>query len=213
MAVLYPVMIRLEGQLCLVVGGGRVAERKVRSLLAAGARVNIVSPELTPSLQDIVDQGLAGYLPRRYRDGDVRGHFLVISATNDPGTNGKVARECARERVLINAVDDPANCNFYVPATVRRGDLVLAVSTAGKSPLLARKIREELESLYGDVYAQFLDYLGAKRAEIIRESPDDETKAGLLESCLSDEVMSALRRGDLGRAKELVDSVACGSRS
>ncbi|MFZ5898638.1 MAG: precorrin-2 dehydrogenase/sirohydrochlorin ferrochelatase family protein [Bacillota bacterium] len=213
MAVLYPVMIRLEGQPCLVVGGGQVAERKVRSLLAAGAKVSIISPELTPWLQEVVRKGLADYIPRRYREGDVRGHFLVISATNDPATNGQVARECARERVLVNAVDDPANCNFYVPATVRRGDLILAVSTAGKSPLLARKIREELESLYGNVYADFLDYLGAKRAEIIRESPDNETKAGLLESCLSDEVMSALRRGDLDRAKEWVDSVTCGSRS
>ncbi|MDI6709734.1 MAG: bifunctional precorrin-2 dehydrogenase/sirohydrochlorin ferrochelatase [Thermoanaerobacterales bacterium] len=205
MAPIYPVSLKLEGEPCLVIGGGRVAERKVRSLLAAGARVRVISPDLTPWLAGEALRGTIEHYPRPYRDGDVEGHFLVISAANDPEVNAGVARECGSRRVLLNAVDDPPHCSFFVPASIRRGDFTISVSTAGKSPLLARRVREELERLYGPVYGAFLEYLAARRAEIKAGEPDQGARQRRLEACLTQEVMAALRQGDLERAKELID--------
>lgn len=205
MAPVYPVSLKLEGQPCLVIGGGRVAERKVRSLLAAGARVRVISPDLTPWLADQARHEVIEHYRRTYREGDVEGQFLVISATNDPEVNAEVARECRSRRVLLNAVDDPSNCSFFVPASVRRGDFTISVSTAGKSPMLARRVREELEHLYGPVYGAFLEYLAARRAEIKTGESDQGARRRRLEACLTEEVLAALRQGDLERAKELID--------
>jgi len=205
MAPVYPVSLKLEGEPCLVIGGGRVAERKVRSLLEAGARVRVISPDLTQWLADQARRGAVEHFPRPYRDGDAEGHFLVISATNSPEVNAQVARECKSRRILLNAVDDPAHCSFFVPASVRRGDLTISVSTNGKSPLLARRIREELERSYGPVYGMFLEYLAARRAEILEGEPDQAARQRRLEACLTEDVMTALRQGDLKRAKELID--------
>lgn len=203
----YPVFIKLEGQPCLVVGGGLVAERKVRSLLEAGAWVRVISPGLSGALQTLADAGEIEYRPGTYRPGDVEGAFLVISATNDAEVNRLVARDCTARRILLNAVDDPEHCNFYVPATVRRGDLAIAISTGGQSPLLARKIREQLEKEFGAHYGDYLALLGEIRHNIIRNVADPVKKAQLLEALATPEILDALRNRDYDMVKELVNRV------
>lgn len=200
----YPVVLKLSGEPCLVIGGGRVAERKVGSLLDAGACVRVISPDLTAWLAAEARRGALEHLPRCYREGDVDGYFLVISATNDPEVNAVVARECRARRVLLNAVDDPEHCNFFVPAIVRRGDLVISVSTGGKSPLMARSLREELEHAYGPVYEEFLEFMAAWRLRVMAEEPDQPSRQRRMESRLTPEVMAAIKRGDLQKAKELI---------
>jgi|Deesub1362A_J573_1020465.scaffolds.fasta_scaffold00309_29 precorrin-2 dehydrogenase/sirohydrochlorin ferrochelatase len=207
MSELYPVFIKLEGEPCLVVGGGRVAARKVRSLLAAGARVRVISPALVDELRALAEAGEIKYEPRPYQPGDVAGALLAISATNDPEVNRQVARDCRARRVLLNAVDDPEHCSFYVPATVRRGDLTIAISTGGKSPLLARKIREQLEKEFGPQYGDYLALLGQIRHNIIRNVTDSAKKEQLLAALATPEILEALRDGDFDRVKELVERV------
>jgi precorrin-2 dehydrogenase/sirohydrochlorin ferrochelatase len=206
-AQLYPVFIKLAGEPCLVVGGGRVAARKVRALLAAGARVRVISPAVTDELRALADAGDIEYQARAYRTGDAEGVLLVIIATNDPEVNREVARDCRARRILHNAVDDPAHCSFFVPASVRRGDLTIAISTGGKSPLLARKIRERLESEFGPAYADYLALLGQIRHNIIRNVNDPREKEQLLEALVAPEILDALQDGDFDWAKELVDRV------
>ena len=118
--------------------------------------------------------------------------------------NRQIADDCAGRNLIVNIVDDPAKCNFYVPAIVRRGSLAIAVSTGGKSPLLARKIREELELVYGQQYEDFLDMLGVLRKEIIKNVSDPEKKKKILESLISDEILNMLKKGLLEPAKEML---------
>ncbi|MBO8128710.1 MAG: bifunctional precorrin-2 dehydrogenase/sirohydrochlorin ferrochelatase [Peptococcaceae bacterium] len=213
MAAIYPICIKLDNLPCLVVGGGKVAERKVKALLAAGGRVTVIGPDITPDLKNLALSDKLVHVARPYKKGDVDGFFLVISATNDRQVNREIAAECHQRRILLNTVDDPENCTFYVPATVRRGDLVIAVSTGGKSPLMARKIREELEHSYNDAFGAYLDLLGEIRHNIIRNVRDTGKKEALLEELLSEAIWAALKKGDYDKAKELVSRVYNGSGS
>ncbi|MEW6541753.1 MAG: bifunctional precorrin-2 dehydrogenase/sirohydrochlorin ferrochelatase [Bacillota bacterium] len=210
MSALYPVLVKLEGEPCLVIGGGRVAERKVRSLLEAHARVRVISPGLTAGLQALADAGEIEHRRGEYRPGDVEGAFLVISATNDPAANRLVAADCRARRILLNAVDDPENCSFFVPASVRRGDLTIAVSTGGQSPLLARKLREKLALEYGPLYGDYLALIGRIRHNIIRSVSDPVKKEQLLEALCAPEILDTLAKGDYDRVKELVGIVDYG---
>jgi len=159
----YPILLLLEGRPCVVVGGGRVATRKVESLLVAGARVRVISPELHPDLRALRDAARLEHVARTFASGDLEGSFLVIAATDDTLVNEQVWREAEERGLLINTVDDPPRCNFYVPAVVRRGALTLAVSTDGKSCSLAAKLRRELEELFGPEYEPLVDLLGELR--------------------------------------------------
>ncbi|MEG3070801.1 MAG: bifunctional precorrin-2 dehydrogenase/sirohydrochlorin ferrochelatase [Candidatus Syntrophopropionicum ammoniitolerans] len=145
----YMISLDLNNRKCLVVGGGKVAERKVRSLLECGAQVYVVSPEIIPSLLSMAAEGSLIYRRGSYKTSDLEDMFLVFGVTGKEEINKQIASDCASRNLIVNIVDDPAKCNFYVPAIVRRGALAIAISTCGKSPLLARRIREELELVYG----------------------------------------------------------------
>lgn len=164
----YPVCLDIKNKRCVVVGGGKVAFRKVESLLEAGARVIVISPEIIPALQELVHKesrfveapfvNKITHLPREYKSGDIKkGTFLVIAATDDLQLNAKIADEAKRLNLLINVVDAPKLCNFIVPATLRRGNLTISVSTSGKSPALAKKIKEDLQNIYGAEYEDLLN--------------------------------------------------------
>jgi len=198
MAKIYPVCLRLEGRLCAVVGGGAVAERKVQGLLEASAGVRVISPALTPALADLAARGVVEHVARPYRAGDVEGAFLVICATNDRDVNASVARECAARGIPVNVVDEPDLSSFFVPAMVRQGDLVIAVSTGGKSPLTARRIKEELLSLFGPAWAEYLDMVGKEREKILREVRDPGTRGRMLAKLSAPELFAAVR--EIGRA-------------
>ena len=202
----YPVSLDVSGKRCVVVGGGDVALRKVNVLLEHEAIVQVISPELCPELEDLFIAGRIIAAKRPYADGDLAGAFVVISATDDVEANRKVAAEAEKLGVLINVVDTPNLSNFIVPSHLRRGDLTVAVSTGGRSPALAHRIKEELENIFGDDYAALLALVGQVRSELrqngitatgedwqraldinmiltlIREGKTDEAKQQLMES-------------------------------
>ena len=140
----YPVCLEMAGRRCLVVGAGAVAERKVNGLLEVGARVTVVGPSATERLLDWARAGRIGLTLRAYGADDLAGHSIVFAATDDGLINAEVARDARAAGVLINAADDPAHCDFILPAVLTRGDLTVAVSTGGASPALARVVRDEL---------------------------------------------------------------------
>jgi precorrin-2 dehydrogenase/sirohydrochlorin ferrochelatase len=186
------------------VGGGGVAERKVLSLLACEAKVKVVSPALTQTLREAVEKGEISYRQGEYETTDLEGIFLVIAATDRDEINRRVAAEAMARNMLVNVVDDPPHGNFYVPAVVRRGSLQIAVSTDGKSPLLARKIKEELEERYGPEYGLLVDLLGEIRHDILDNTADPRKRRDLLTAILDDQVLQLLARGELEQAKERV---------
>lgn len=164
----YPILVDLADRPCLVLGGGAVAERKVDGLLAARARVTVVSPSLTGGLEARARGGEIRHLAREYRDGDLTGFALAFVATDDGAVSERVAREGRARGVWVNAADDPAHSDFILPSVLRRGELVVAVATGGASPALARAIREELEAYFPQDYAALVDVVADVRRELRR---------------------------------------------
>ena len=162
--VYYPVLLNLKGKKVIVVGGGKVAERKALSLLRSGAKVTVISPECTERLKKENLRGNIQYVPRRYKKGDLKNAFLVIAATDSGETNKRISEDAP---YLVNIVDMPLLCNFIVPSVVRRGPLTVAVSTSGISPSLARTIRKELEGLYGREFVKHLNYIKKMRVKAL----------------------------------------------
>ncbi|MGD0766094.1 MAG: bifunctional precorrin-2 dehydrogenase/sirohydrochlorin ferrochelatase [Dehalococcoidia bacterium] len=162
----YPVFLEMKGRACLVVGGGQVAARKVDALLAAGARVTVVSPALDAELARLKAGRKVEHVDREYERGDLRRHALVVAATDDPATNSRVAADAKASGVLVNVVDEPALCDFILPSVVRRGEVVLAISTGGLSPALARWLRGELESFLSEDFARLADLLADVRRDL-----------------------------------------------
>jgi precorrin-2 dehydrogenase/sirohydrochlorin ferrochelatase len=204
----YPVtLVDLANNRCVVVGGGEVAARKVAALRQAGARPVVISPRLCDELLRQVDEGEIDARQRPYRPGDLAGARLVIAATDDPATNEAVWREAQDVGCLVNVVDDPPKCNFYVPATVRRGDLTLSVSTGGKSPLLARRIREHLEQQFEPAYEPYLALLGELRPRVQEQVVEPARRKALWESLLDSDVLELLRAGQLDAARQRAEGI------
>jgi siroheme synthase-like protein len=155
----YPIFVELQDRRCLVIGGGREAQRKVEGLLAAGGNVVVISPALTEDLQRLLAEGRIAWVAREYREGDVEGYEMVMVATDDGAVNAQVAAEGKRRRVWVNAADDPKHCDFILPAVVRRGTITVASSTSGASPALARRLREELEAYLTEEMPALADLL------------------------------------------------------
>lgn len=209
MPVYYPVYLNLENKRCLVVGGGEVAERKVLTLLEAGAGVMVISPRLTARLRELVRQQRITWLERGYQKGDLKDCFLVIGATDDRKLHKQLTAEADQYNLLINIVDVPEYCNFIVPSTVKRGDLLISISTGGKSPALAKKIRRQLEQEFGPEYAEFLNLMGQCRQEIIRKVPDGQRRKAIFQQLVDTDLLQLVKAGDeegfKQRVKELVE--------
>lgn len=204
---LYPVFLKLHEKKCLVVGGGRVAERKVRNLLRCGANVYVVSPVLNAGLRELLDQGKIIYRQGIYQTADLDGALLVISATDNEEVNNIVAIDCANRNILVNVVDDPPRCNFYVPSVVHRGALQLAISTGGKSPHLAKTLRKSLERDFGPQYAEFVDFLGNIREKVLDRVEDPSRRKQILENLTDETTLALVKQGDTEKAKERVINV------
>jgi precorrin-2 dehydrogenase/sirohydrochlorin ferrochelatase len=166
----YPIFVEMAERRCLVIGGGNVAEGKVAGLLTAGASVTIVAPDLTSSLVSLVDEGRVAWQQREYAAGDLEGYDVCMVATDDGAVNAAVAAEGRARRIWVNAADDPANCDFILPAVVRQGPIVVAASTGGASPALARRLREELTDFLSEDYAPLAELLNAVRSELRERS-------------------------------------------
>jgi len=192
----YPItLVGLKNARCVVVGGGEVAARKVAALREAGARPVVISPVLCEQLEQQAESGEIQVACREYHPGDLAKARLVIAATDDPVTNEAVWREAEAIGCLVNVVDDPAHCNFYVPATVCRGALTISVSTAGNSPLLARRIREMLEDQFDASYESYLALLGELRPLVQESVADPARRRALWRELLDSEVQALLSEG------------------
>jgi precorrin-2 dehydrogenase/sirohydrochlorin ferrochelatase len=163
----YPIFLNLVGRLVIVIGGGTVACEKVAGLRKAGARITVVSPELAPELAELRDAGELAHVPRAWEPADLDADWAVVMvATDDGAVNRQVTAEARARRIWVNAADDPANCDFILPSVVRKGKITLAASTAGTSPALARRLREELEAYLSDDMPALADLLAEVRAEL-----------------------------------------------
>ncbi len=193
----YSAFVDLTDKPCIVVGGGRVAERKVAGLLEAGAkRVKVVSPNLTKELLSRKSAGSIKHSGHRFTPADLRGAYLVIAATDYPEENRRIAGAAGNMGIpLVNVVDMPEHCGFIVPSTVRRGPLTIAVSTSGASPAMARAIREELEGLYGPAFGKYLKSLERERTIALRRIKDPAERERFLKSLASDKILKMLREG------------------
>ncbi|GAW93600.1 precorrin-2 dehydrogenase/sirohydrochlorin ferrochelatase family protein [Calderihabitans maritimus] len=200
----YPVFFDLSRRPCLVVGGGKVAERKVRDLLRAGAAVTVISPQLTGGLEELARRGAIQYLARPYQAGDVEGYFLVVSATGDKSVNEQVARECHARDIPVNVVDAPALCTFIVPAVLRRGSLAIAVSTGGKSPYLAGKIKKKLEEEFGPEYAELTDLLGEVRDEVLKACQDPLKRKEVFRCLVESDLLELIKQGNKKMIRERI---------
>jgi siroheme synthase-like protein len=196
----YPVFLDLTGRRCLVVGGGAVGVRKVEGLLAADADVTVVSPPPSPALDELCRDGRIRWLQRDYRAGDLEGFALCLTATDDTAVNAAVAAEGRERGVWVNAADDPDNCDFILPSVLRRGDLQVAFSTGGRSPALARKIREELEAVIGPEYEALVDLAGEVRESLRAEGRSFDTQAW--SDALAPDLRDLLREGRLREARD-----------
>ncbi len=163
---LYPIMLDMRGRRCVVVGGGRIAYQKLETLVRTGAEITVVAPEITPKVEELEKQGLLRILRKEYESKDIDGAFVVIGATDHRKVNERISADAQKHRILVNIVDTPDLCVFQVPASVKRDDLIIAISTAGKSPAIAKKIRKELEENYGPEYSELLDLIDQWRSRI-----------------------------------------------
>ncbi|HEX4065336.1 MAG TPA: bifunctional precorrin-2 dehydrogenase/sirohydrochlorin ferrochelatase [Acidobacteriaceae bacterium] len=177
---LLPIFLRLEQRLCLVVGAGTVALAKIESLRQAGAAITVVAPHAAPQVLELVENGDVTWNQRPFTAADLDGAFLVIAATNDSAVNHAVYQEALRRNILCNAVDDPPNCDFYFGSVVARGDLQIAVSTAGESPALAQRLRREIDAQLPADLGPWLAELGALRREIRAAAPAGAARTQLL---------------------------------
>jgi siroheme synthase-like protein len=182
---LFPIFVRLKGRLVVVVGGGAIAEGKIQNLLSAEARIRLVAPAITPQVASLVRFGKVDWVPKEFSPGDLEGAFLVIAATSASGINEAVYREAEARGILCNAVDDIEHCHYYCGAVVQRGDLQIAISTNGKSPALAQRLRLELEAQFGPEYELWLEWLGASREAIRKSCCDPESNKKLLHELAS----------------------------
>jgi len=199
----YPItLVGLEKMRCVVVGGGQVAARKVAALREAGAQPVVVSPALCMTLQQQAERGEIDAIRRAFQPGDLAGAWLVIAATDDTATNEAVWQEAQEVHCLVNVVDDPAHCNFYVPATVRRGSLTLSVSTNGHSPLLARRIREALEEQFDAAYEPYLALLGELRGPVQHNVTDPVRRRALWQRLLDSDILELLHAGKRETARK-----------
>ncbi|WP_432401678.1 precorrin-2 dehydrogenase/sirohydrochlorin ferrochelatase family protein [Wukongibacter sp. M2B1] len=201
----YPIMLNIKGKSCKVIGGGRVAERKVTDLLKADSIVTVISPFITEKLLKYYNDGKINLIEREYRYGDLNGSHLVYAATDDREVNETCLKECREKGILLNVVDKPDMCDFIVPSKITRGDLTITVSTNGKSPMLSSKIRKELENLFTEEYGDYLEILGDIREKVKADIQNIEKRRKVFRSLVYSDLFDRYLNGeDLDLKDELL---------
>lgn len=186
----YPVFLNLKAREAVVIGGGKVAERKVCALLKAGAVVKVVSPAITQALKILSQKGRITHIQRSYRKGDIKNAFVVIAGTSSIRINARIAKDAAH---LVNVIDTPTEGNFIAPSIVKRGPLTIAVSTEGCSPAVSKAIRKELEKLYGREFNYYLRLLGIMRKKALGKIKDNKERQRFLKGLASEKIFKMLR--------------------
>ncbi len=205
MAAYYPVFLDLKDKHCVIIGGGKIGEHKIRPLLDCGAKITVISPEVTEGIQEAATRGDITLVIRKYNEGDLKGAALAIAATNVRSVNKGIASEAERERVVLNVVDDAELCTFIAPAIVKKGAVTVALSTGGASPALARKLREGLENSEALEYAELAGVLSTARKELrqrgITVDPDR------WQECITGDLIDLVKAG---RDEAAVEKVLAG---
>jgi uroporphyrin-III C-methyltransferase/precorrin-2 dehydrogenase/sirohydrochlorin ferrochelatase len=183
---LFPLFLKLAGRRCLVVGGGAVAEAKMRGLVRCGAQVRVVAPKATPGIQEAATSGRIAWEPRPFLPSDLAEVFLVIAATNSAQLHEEIFRRSQQAGILCNAVDEPERCHFYYPAVMRRGALQVAISTAGRSPFLAQRLRHELQERFGPEYESWIEEIGRQRSSLFQAVISPESRRAILKELASE---------------------------
>ena len=203
----YPLFIDLQDRRVLIVGGGSVAEHKVESVIEAGAAVTLVAPELTPELQRLATFGSIEVRKRKFKEGDLEGALLVISATDDPAIQEQVAAAARARKIPVNTVDQPRLCDFIVPAIVRRGDVILAISTSGKSPALAAALRAKLDSVVTNDAARAARILGEVRSDVHLRFTDPDQRKEVFERIVESGILDWISACDDAAALKRVNAI------
>jgi len=203
----YPIFIGLKEKIALVFGGGRVAERKVETLLEYGALIHIVSKVLTDKLKALVEAGKVQHIGENFRDKHLDNAFLVFAATDDRKLNHKISKSARKRGLLINAVDQPSDCNFIVPSIVKKGDLLIAISTSGKSPALAKKTRKELEIQFGSEYEIFLILMGHLRKEVLSMGLSQEENSRIFNEIINSDILSNIAGNDFEKVESTLSRI------
>jgi len=200
----YPVNLDIRNRNCLVVGGGDVGTRKVMTLLDCGAMVIVVSPAVTEKIEALSNKGLIKLERRGFEPTDLDQMFLVIGATDNPELNRQIHTGAERLGMLCNIADRPEVCNFILPAIVNRGDLIIAISTSGKSPAFAKKMRKDLEKKFGTEYAEFLTLMGGIRTKLLSEDHEPEAHKHLFENLIKRDVVALIKQHDIAAINSLL---------
>lgn len=203
----YPIFLDLKNKPVLVVGGGNIAQDKVEKLLAANAQITIVSPNLNEYLAKLVENRTVDYRCKDFEESDLDGKFLVISATGNTEFNREVSRIAESLQILYNVVDQPELCNFIVPALVTRGSLQIAISTGGKSPTVAQKVKKEIESLIGDEYAQLLEIAAEFRQRVQQLFSDYGTRREIMRKFVESDVLTLIRSNRLNEVNKIIEEI------
>jgi len=202
----YIACLRLTGRRCVVVGGGEIGLEKVEGLLAADGRVVLVAPDAVPELQELAAEGSISWIRREYRTEDLEATFMVIAATNDTDVNIRVYNDAEKRAMLVNVVDVPPLCNFILPAIVRTGPLAIAISTAGASPALAKRIKAQIAQEYGEPYARLAVLLNEARGWAKGTLPTYQDRKAFFEEIVNGDPdpVELLRTGDEAGVRELI---------
>ena len=203
----YPVNLDIKGRQCLVVGGGRVGSRKVDTLVQCGAVVTVVSAEVSPTVKQLADEKAILLKQRAYRASDVEGMFLVVGATDNETLNRQINADAERLNLLCNIADRPEICNFILPAIVRRGSFVMAISTAGKSPAFAKHVRKRLETQFGPEYGMVLELMGAIRSKLLAGAHEPEVHKPLFEQLIDGDLVALIKDQQIDRIDQLLERV------
>lgn len=200
----YPIFLDIKDKKCVIVGGGEVAARKAERLLDCGAMVFVISPKLTPELAALKGKKVISHIEAEYSGDLTDGAALIIGATDDEKTNARISLDARRKGIPVNIVDDPQKCDFILPSLMLRGDLAIAIGTGGKSPALARYLREELECRYGKEYEVLLNILGNLRAKMAKNAGVGKDWFNAL---LAEGILDFIKTGDVNKIKEIVKKI------
>ena len=203
----YPIFIDLQGKKAIVVGGGAVAQRKIETLLECGAVVHVVARQLTSALSRYAEEGKIRLMGHEFRGSYLNGASVVIAATDDPLINHQVSMNAREKGLLINAVDQPSDCNFIVPSVLRRGDLMIAVSTSGKSPALAKNVRETLGKKFGSEYELLLILMGHLRKEILSRGLSQAENRRIFHKLVDSGLLKAIDDKNWNEAASIINRI------
>ena len=206
----YPIFLDIENRSVVIIGGGVVCERKAETMLKYGAKVTIVAPEFTSEIETYAREGKVTLRRKRYEEGDLDGASIVIASTDDESVNEQIARDCRRRKIPVNVVDVTPLCEFIVPAIVEAGNIQIAVSTGGKSPAIARTLKEDLQKAIGPEYSDVNDILGSLRDSAKRVLPTDIDRKKFFDSIIATGVLGMLREG---RRRDAFETIAKACRT